>query len=264
MREGGPHRKSLPLAAVAGAAVLIAVAAIAAVVLAGGDGGDGGSDPASFKPEPAAAGDRFLSDPENARHHPVAHLARSRLLYDRPGGKPKVRVAGETEWNTPRVLAVVERRGRWVGVLAPELKNAQVGWIRMRDVTSFDTVAWSLHADLSRREVVIRREGKAVRRFRVGVGREGHSTPTGRFAVTDRLRVQDPASPYGCCVLALSGHQVRLPPGWPGGDRLAFHATSNPGDLGNPVSLGCMRADPRDARWLIRQVPLGSPVFIRE
>jgi len=102
-----------------------------------------------------------------------------------------------------------------------------------------------------------------VRRFRVGVGRPGHKTPTGRFAVTDRLRVADASSPYGCCILALTGHQTKLPPGWPGGDRLAVHATADLSGLGRAVSLGCMRSDPKDARWLIKKAPLGAPVFIR-
>ena len=262
MRKDRPGRSSASL--VAAVVVLVAGGAIAAVALGGGDGGDAAdSQVRPFEPQSGPAGDPFPSDPESAHHHPVAHIARSRLLYDRPGGKPKVRIAGETEWNTPRVLAVVKRRGSWVAVLASELKNGRVGWIRMRDVTSFDTVSWSLHADLSKRQLVVRREGKAIRRIRVGVGRPGHSTPKGHFAVTDRLKVRDPASPYGCCVLALSGHQVRLPPGWPGGDRLAVHATSDLSGLGNAVSLGCMRSHPNDARWLIRRVPLGAPVFIR-
>jgi hypothetical protein len=75
--------------------------------------------------------------------------------------------------------------------------------------------------------------------------------------------VLDKSSPYGCCVLALTGHQTKLPPGWPGGDRLAIHATSDTSSIGKAVSLGCMRAASSQARWLIESVPLGTPVFIR-
>jgi lipoprotein-anchoring transpeptidase ErfK/SrfK len=95
------------------------------------------------------------------------------------------------------------------------------------------------------------------------VGAANHTTPTGRFSVTDRLRVTDTGSAYGCCVLALTGHQVHLPPDWPGGDRLAIHATRDTGSIGKAVSLGCMRVDAAHARWLIDNVPLGTPVFIR-
>ena len=68
-----------------------------------------------------------------------------------------------------------------------------------------------MHADLSRRTLSVERDGKTVRRFGIAVGRKGNPTPEGRFSVTDKLRVTDPGSPYGCCVLALSGHQTRLP-----------------------------------------------------
>ena len=109
----------------------------------------------------------------------------------------------------------------------------------------------------------MRRDGRVVRKITVAVGSSSNPTPRGRFSVTDKLRVEGGASPYGCCVLALTGHQVRLPPGWPGGDRLAVHATNDESSIGQAVSLGCMRTDSGRARWLIETVPLGTPIFIR-
>jgi lipoprotein-anchoring transpeptidase ErfK/SrfK len=96
----------------------------------------------------------------------------------------------------------------------------------------------------------------------VAVGRPGTETPLGRFAVTDLLLTGRPDSPYGCCALALSGHQTKLLPGWPGGDRLAIHATPNPETVGKEASLGCMRAHTHDIRALMRRVPLGAPVVV--
>ncbi len=49
---------------------------------------------------------------------------------------------------------------------------------------------------------------------------------------------------------------------WTGGDRLAIHATSDPRDLGRRVSAGCVRALDADLRYLMRGVPLGTPVVI--
>src|ERR687895_698894 len=53
------------------------------------------------------------------------------------------------------------------------------------------------------------------------------------------LRVRAP-SPYGCCVIALSGRQPRIPPGWTGGARLALHGTADTSALGRAVSIGCL------------------------
>jgi lipoprotein-anchoring transpeptidase ErfK/SrfK len=116
--------------------------------------------------------------------------------------------------------------------------------------------------DRSARRLTVRRGQRVLRRVRVAVGRPGTETPTGRFAVTDKLRTRRADSPYGCCALALSGHQPKLRPGWPGGDRLAIHATPNPETVGTAASLGCLRAETPDLRALLRIVPLGAPVFV--
>jgi len=148
-----------------------------------------------------------------------------------------------------------------LAVQAPELKNGQVGWLRASDAR-LDSTPWSLHADLSSKRLEVRKGGRPVRSFSIAIGSPQNPTPKGRFSVTDKLKVTDAGSPYGCCVLALSGHQVDLPPDWPGGDRLAVHATRNESSIGEPVSLGCMRTRAEQARWLINTIPLGSPLFV--
>ncbi|CAA9464772.1 MAG: hypothetical protein AVDCRST_MAG65-164, partial [uncultured Solirubrobacteraceae bacterium] len=121
---------------------------------------------------------------------------------------------------------------------------------------------WSLHVDSSRRRLELRRAGRRVRSLPVAVGRPGTPTPLGRYATTDELLTRRPDSPYGCCIIALSGHQTRLVEGWPGGDRLAIHATPQLETIGQAASLGCMRARAADVRMLMRRVPLGTPVFV--
>jgi L,D-transpeptidase catalytic domain len=256
---------------------LIAASALIAVLVAVGIGSvlllsDTGSSSAAdqdagtrpFVPREEEIGDPFPSEPESAHRYPVAILERSTMLADGPGGKPKVRISPKTEWDSPRVLSVVERQGDWLAVLVPELRNGEVGWVREDQVGRLETVGWAIKADVSKRVLVVEREGEVIRRLKIGVGRKDHPTPLGRYAVTDKLKVSDPGSPYGCCVVALTGHQTKLPEGWPGGDRLAIHATPDLSGLGEAVSLGCMRSDPEDARWMMDEVPLGTPVFVNE
>ena len=110
---------------------------------------------------------------------------------------------------------------------------------------------------------MLRRDGAVVRRGTVSVGRTGSGTPKGRFAVTDKLEGGRYGSYYGCCILALSGTQPNLPPGWPGGNRLAIHGTPNPASLGGAVSAGCVHASTPVLEQLMARVPVGTPVFVR-
>jgi lipoprotein-anchoring transpeptidase ErfK/SrfK len=102
-----------------------------------------------------------------------------------------------------------------------------------------------------------------VRRVPVAVGRPGTPTPRGRYGVTDKLTTGEDDGPYGCCVLALTGHQPHVPQGWGGGDRLAVHATPAPQTIGQAASLGCLRTTNAVMRRLVRQVPLGTVLTIR-
>jgi hypothetical protein len=262
------RRWSLVAAALIGVLVTIG---LGSVIVLGDDAdstspSDENSATRPFEPKEQELGEPFPSEPEpeQSYHYPIAIIERPVTLLDAPLGERKARIEAKTEWGTPRVLSVVERQGDWLAVLAPELENGEVGWVRESDVARLGTVGWAIKADLTKRQIAVERDGKVIKTFSIGVGREDHPTPTGRFAVTDKLSVTDPGSPYGCCVVALTGHQTRLPEGWPGGDRLAIHATNDVSGLGEAVSLGCMRTDPKDARWLMDSVPLGTPVFISE
>src|SRR5439155_25580294 len=97
--------------------------------------------------------------------------------------------------------------------------------------------------------------GRTTLRMTVGIGSQQTPTPTGWFAVTDDLRGW---GPYGCCILALSGHQPRLAQGWTGGDRLAVHGSTT-GSASGP--LGCLRADTAHLRRLQRAARLGIRVL---
>jgi hypothetical protein len=259
--------------------IAAAVASFAAAVIGGAaafvglsEWGDGGGHATAQPPNettkhfvPQLGGPfeaPFPTEPEPISCFSTAYANGKTTLYKKPGGRVRIRLSARTEWGSPRIFGVVRRRGDWVSVEAPELGNGEVAWMPANRAR-LDCVHWSLTADLSRRRLYVQHDGKTVRRFDIAVGRPGNATPQGRFSVTDKLRVTDPGSPYGCCVLALSGHQTNLPPSWPGGDRLAVHATTELSSLGRAASLGCMRVTSSQARWLIRTIPLGAPVFVK-
>jgi len=204
----------------------------------------------------------FPSEPQSISCYSTAFVNRPTTLYREPGGRARIRLSAKTEWGSDRVLGVLRRRGDWIAVQAPELGNSELAWMPAKRAR-LDCVIWSIHADLSRQMLSVRRDDEVVRRFRITIGRRQNPTPRGRFSVTDKLRVTDSGSPYGCCVLALTGHQTHLPAAWPGGDRLAVHATKELSSIGKPASLGCLRITSAQARWLIKTIPLGAPLFVR-
>jgi L,D-transpeptidase catalytic domain len=252
---------------------VVFVAAIAAVVMlsyaalsaasARERAGDDAAPVAATLPAPPPV----QSPPAKPKPKPRPDLAivRSSVpLRARPSGRVLLHAAARTEFGSKRVMSVAARRGPWLGVVAPELPNGQLAWVnRNNPGLSLRRTAYSLHADLSGRWLELRRRGRVIRRLTVAVGRPGAETPTGRFAVTDKLSGGNYGPYYGCCVLALNGHQPNLPAGWQGGNRLAIHGTDSPGSIGAAASAGCLRAADSDLQVLMRRVPLGTPVFIR-
>jgi lipoprotein-anchoring transpeptidase ErfK/SrfK len=207
-------------------------------------------------------------DPAQPREpgHLVAYVkpGRAVAVHARPGGRVLTSLGSTTEFGSARALSVVrERRGRWLGVSTPQLPNGKLGWVDAQSrAFRYARAPVELEIDLSRRWLVLRRADEVLRRVVVSIGRPGSATPTGRFAVTDKLPGARYSPVYGCCILALSGTQPNLPPGWTGGNRLAIHGTPDQGSVGGRSSAGCLHARDDDLRRLMRVVPLGTPVRI--
>jgi L,D-transpeptidase catalytic domain len=214
------------------------------------------------KPKPKP---RWRSLASSRRHrHTVAIVRRSVPLRARPNGRVVARAGTSTEFGSARVLSVAAQRGPWLGVVSTEMPNGKLAWVHIENPgLRFRRHAYSLHADLSGRWLELRRGGRRVRRISVAIGRPGSETPSGRFAVTDKLSGGNYGPYYGCCILALNAHQPKLPPGWQGGNRIAIHGTNAPSSIGSPSSAGCLRAADSDLDLLMRRVPLGTPVFIQ-
>jgi L,D-transpeptidase catalytic domain len=181
-------------------------------------------------------------------------------LRDQPRGRVIAHLEPKTAWGSPTVVWAVTQRGPWLGVVATRLHNNQIGWLDVRhDRPLLWRTPYSLDASLSQRTLVLRRGNHVVRTMSIGVGAAGTPTPTGRFTITDKLIPDRALSYYGCCLLALSGHQSHLRPGWAGGDRIAIHG----GSVGGAASAGCLHVGEADLKYLMRRLALGTPVVIR-
>jgi lipoprotein-anchoring transpeptidase ErfK/SrfK len=188
----------------------------------------------------------------------VLHRTTMRLA---PGGARLAMLPTRTEFGSPEVLLVARHTARWLGVLSPLAGNGRLGWIP-RSAVALGRISWELKVSLSARRLEVLDGGTVMARYTVAIGRPDAPTPTGRFAVTDRLITNDPSGPYGCCIIALSAHSPHAIQGWGGGDRIAIHSTPDTKSIGLAVSHGCLRLTTPEGRWLINHVPLGTPTLI--
>ena len=178
-----------------------------------------------------------------------------------PGGELAQRVGSRTEFKSPQVFSVIERRGNWISIATPVTQDNSPGWVRLDPAKlELGRVSSAIVADLGKQRVELHERGEPVKSFPVTIGAAGSSTPPGRFAVTDTF-TEGLSPTYGCCAIALSAHQPNLPPGWLGGDRVAIHGTTGP--VGGAKSAGCLRTEDAVVRALMSVVELGTPVEIR-
>ncbi len=212
------------------------------------------------EPEPREVPVLELGDVGN----PLVQVRRGRSvdLYDRPGGKVLETLGDETEFGSPTAFAVQRGRDGWAAVPTALFENGRLAWLRLdpRRLEAFK-VFYEVRIDLSEFRAELVRRDRVVHSFPVSIGMPEAPTPTGRFAVTDTFRGGLNAA-YGCCAVALTARQTRLPSGWLGGDRIAIHGTS--GTLGAAISNGCVRAEDADVSELVERLPPGTPVTIRQ
>ncbi|MEP6952424.1 MAG: L,D-transpeptidase [Solirubrobacteraceae bacterium] len=191
-----------------------------------------------------------------ARAHQVVRF------HARPGGKPLFRVLSRTLYGHRLVLSVTQRRGAWAAVPTWLLPNGRRAWVRVSRRTFAERhTRWHLDADLSDRTLTATYAGTVIRTLRVAIGTRATPTPTGTFAVTDRIDGRGYGASYGCCILALTGHQPKVRSGSVDG-RLAIHGTNAPASVGTRASQGCLRTVDADVRWLRRHVPVGTQLTL--
>ena len=191
----------------------------------------------------------------------VALVHHATELRSAPGGRVLADLASRTGFGSVQQLWVVHVSGRWLGVVSPLVGNNRLGWIPAADA-SLTRVDWELKVSLAARRLLVLHGSRTVRTYEIAIGKPSAPTPTGRFAVTDRLTTGDPGGPYGCCILALSAKAPHSIQDWSGGDRIAIHSTPETSSIGQAVSHGCMRLTPAEGRWLLEHIPLGTPTLI--
>ncbi len=98
------------------------------------------------------------------------------------------------------------------------------------------------------RKLILYRDNKPYKTYRVAIGKGKTPTPTGTFKIINKQ--VNPGGPYGARWLGLNVEGVGI------------HGTNNPLSIGGPVSHGCIRMFNRDVIELFKLVPVGTTVKI--
>ena len=179
------------------------------------------------------------------------------VVHEAPGSSAGFRVGPRTAFGSKLRYAVVERRGRWLGVITPAVPNGSIGWVRASSVRRARYVRERVEVDLSRRLLRVLMDERVVLETRVAVGHAASPTPIGRFAITDKVTGSSLGTVYGCFVLILSGHQPPPPRGWAPVDyRLAIHGGRRAHD--RHADLGRVRARAGGDAPLPHEAPPGG------
>ena len=150
--------------------------------------------------------------------------------------------------------------GHGLRVITTELPNGRTGWVDAHGALRLSRTTVSLDVDLSSRLLAaFASPAASPARCGVGIGRRAPLTPTGRFAITDKLRGSAYSSVYGCCILALSG-----PPDEPPARLDGRRPPRDPRrlDRGRRQRRAASHADEAGLRYLMRVVPLGAQITI--
>ena len=258
------HRRVL-LASLA--ALIAVIPVVIGIVIGTSSGAQTHSSPQTLQlnqaPSPATATSAARTQPAipGGSGSLVALLLHRTALRATPGGRNLAQLGTKTQFGSPAAFWVVEHTPGWLGVMSSEAGNNRVAWIAQSSA-SLGRVPWEIEVSTRSRRLTVLDGGKVVARFTVAVGASGAPTPTGRFAVTDRLLTGDPEGPYGCCILALSAHSPHAIQGWTGGTRIAIHSTPEVASIGEAASHGCVRVTLAEGQWLLDHIPLGTPTLI--
>ncbi len=115
------------------------------------------------------------------------------------------------------------------------------------------------------------KDGKSIKTFPIGIGRDGLHTPIGRTTIvrkkqnpnwypTKRMRDADPKLPWKIEAgpqNPLGKHALYL--GWA---EYLIHGTNKPWGIGRRVSSGCIRMYPENAEELFTFTPIGTEVEV--
>jgi L,D-transpeptidase catalytic domain len=148
----------------------------------------------------------------------------------------------------------------WIQVALPGRPNGQHGWVPSGALGTLHVVRGYLLIDRGRLRATLFRNGRAIFRAPIGVGKANTATPAGQFYVLEKLTtLRDPL--YGPYAIGTSAYAPTLSE-WPGGGVVGIHGTNEPQLIPGRPSHGCVRLRNGDITRLWHVIALGTPIEI--
>ncbi len=159
-------------------------------------------------------------------------------------------------------FTVIGTDGDWVHVNAPVRPNGTTGYVRKKDVKTYQH-PWAIVIELGRKQLTVCNSGRPVQREKIGVGTADRPTPTGACFTVELIKTRKPKGAYGPYAYGLSCFSDVVFSFGAGGDgRLGIHGTNAPTKLGTAVSSGCIRVGNAGITKMAKTLPVGVPTFI--
>lgn len=199
-------------------------------------------------------------DPQASTDGTVLRVQRDLAVYAAPGGQAFARLPA-TELGSPTWVPVVVRDGGWAQVLLPSRPNSSAGWVRTDDPAAVELARspYEVDVNIDARRLVLKKDGRNVGGWTVGVGKPASPTPRGRTFVM--ASIKETVTHFSPIILPLGTHSKTFDTYGGGPGTVALHGWPDPSVFGHASSDGCVRV-PADALRQLTALPLGTLVVL--
>ncbi|HEU5483992.1 MAG TPA: L,D-transpeptidase [Microlunatus sp.] len=191
----------------------------------------------------------------------VVHPAVTVAVFAAPGGAPIAALPthqlGSDTW-----LPVLAEQPGWALVALPVRPNGTTGWLYINDpLITVARTPYRIVVDRATFILTLSRDGIAVGRWTVGIGKPHAVTPAGRTFLLASIRDNRPT--FSPIVLPLGAHSDTYTSYGGGPGTVALHTWPTPDVYGRASSDGCVRIPPDALTVISTTVPLGTVVVIK-
>ena len=168
-----------------------------------------------------------------------------------------------TEDKEPEVYLVLDGKvdgagDQWLHIRLPVKRSGSTGWVPADMLSQLYVVRTQLTITRRTKKAVLYKNGRAIWRAPVGIGKAGTPTPAGDFWVRELLRGGNGA--YGPWAFGTSAYSnIRE---WRGAPVVGIHGTNQPQLVPGAPSHGCVRVRNNKIKQLAKLMPIGTPIKI--